>query len=905
MKLPEINTIFAKILLTALPPIVLLAVVMSYYAIDARLDDLDRAVHERGQASAQQLASTAVLGLFTGDRAMLQHVSQQQLALSPDIDSVLIHDRDGQLVARALRITGTAGERVEFHALVIPPTLDFGEDPASAASAAPIGEVVVRFNLRSASYAQSQIVWNAVLITAIAVILTIAVAVVVARQIARPIARLRHAVSRIQEGDLESRVAETSTGEIGELQRGFNAMADQIASSSQTMQREVENATADLQQTMDALEIRNIELEQSRRRERDANQAKSQFLANISHEIRTPMNGVLGFAGLLQKSRLDDTQRDFLDTIIRSGNNLLAIINDILDFSKMEAGRIELEQIGFSLRDMVEDVVRLLLPQANDKGIRLISVIDSTVHDRLIGDVTRLRQVLTNLLGNAVKFTEQGEVVVRVRSGGLDEQRCSLEISVEDSGVGIPAEVMQELFVPFSQGAVSTKRLYGGTGLGLSICRNLVEAMGGSIGVQSEPGRGSRFTVTLTLPVDSDHAVTQGCSARTSGLSICLVDPHSLSCASTKALLEREGFGVAALDRLPEAAPGSQPDLWLLSLAGARGQDEVLSSIERVRGVSAAPICVLLQGGGGAAGLAEFARLQGACDLLQSPVTRERLVATVVACVCGVSAGPESRVSASPDPAWLAGRTIVVADDNDINLKLMDALLRMRGALVRQARDGGEAVRIAREETVDLVVMDIHMPRLDGQEAAARIHALAGRDRLPIIALTADGTMEAQLTGPGGHFAAFLTKPIEEGRLMASIAQCLGGTAQPVARAPLSAAPVGEAEVRDEAEAIRLAGNSESLAGELFNDLLEQLPVILQQLHASYGADDWDGLWQSLHKLRGACAVCGVPALQDAADRLNDVVVAHEPRASAQALSLLQREADRLVAWHAVRNQTA
>ncbi|MCW9078996.1 MAG: ATP-binding protein, partial [Gammaproteobacteria bacterium] len=359
-----------------------------------------------------------------------------------------------------------------------------------------------------------------------ALIAGIALALQRLRELQKPIAVVNRAIQRVREGERGVRVTTASEGEMGQLEAGFNAMAEQLANEQDLLQERIDQAVSDAQESMEVVEIRNAELDIARRRAIGASRAKSEFLANMSHEIRTPMNGVIGFTRLLGKTQLNEKQHDYLTTIEKSANSLLRIVDDILDFSQLESGKLILSHEPFGLRECVESAVTLWVPQAHAKHLELVSMVYSDVPEHLVGDETRIIQILNNLIGNAVKFTEQGEIALRVM---LDEEKDHLvriTFALSDTGIGVPLEKQRRLFQPFNQGKSTTNRLFGGSGLGLSICQALAKEMNGDVDLVSRSGEGSVFRVTLTLERDPDAtSVPHAPPLNRRGL---LVDPHEL-----------------------------------------------------------------------------------------------------------------------------------------------------------------------------------------------------------------------------------------------------------------------------------------------------------------------------------------------------------------------------------------
>ena len=313
------------------------------------------------------------------------------------------------------------------------------------------------------------------------------------RTINRPISQIKLAVAQLKDGHLETRLPPLGSQELDDLASGINRMAGTLQNAREELQHSVDQATEDVRQNLETIEIQNIELDLARKEALEASRIKSEFLANMSHEIRTPLNGILGFTHLLQKSELTPRQLDYLGTIEKSADSLLGIINEILDFSKIEAGKLVLDNIPFNLRDLLQDTLTILAPAAHAKQLELVSLVYRDTPLSLVGDPLRLKQILTNLVSNAIKFTREGTIVARAMLEEEHEDSVQLRISIQDTGIGLSNQDVRALFQAFSQADNSLSRQPGGTGLGLVISKRLIEQMGGEIGVDSTPGEGSEF----------------------------------------------------------------------------------------------------------------------------------------------------------------------------------------------------------------------------------------------------------------------------------------------------------------------------------------------------------------------------------------------------------------------------
>ena len=893
------RSIFARILLAALLPITLLAGLLSTYAVNTRIDDLQAAFDGNGDARARQLASVSVVGLFGRDAASLQSVCERLLAGDDEVALCEIRHSDGSLLARSHR-DALQTAIATFNAAVESPVVDIGDGVADAAGPR-LGVVQIGLDASGMALTRQQIKRNALAITLAAMAIAALLAALVARQIVRPIKDLHGAVTRIQGGDFGARIAPLASGEIGELQDGFNAMSERIATSAQDLRRQVDRATAELRAAMHELQRKNAALEQSRAREEAANRAKSAFLANMSHEIRTPMNGVLGFAGLLDKTALDETQREFLGTITGSGQQLLRIINDILDFSAMEAGHTRLERVGFSVRETVEDVTALLAPEAQRRGIDLVQLVEAEVPEVLLGDGGHLRRILVNLLGNATKFTEHGEIVVRAQGRPVDDDRFLLELSVSDTGIGIEPELIDDLFRPFNQGPPSTRRIYGGTGLGLSITRSLVDAMGGHIDVDSTAGAGTRFTVSLPFELAGryDPATPHAVASR-GGPVVAVVDAHRLSARSLRLALERAGFVVRVFERVPDAAGDPLPAAWVIRRTSAPTTAEVSAMLAAIRRCHDAPVCLLApclapdmqQGIDGQPGILVRrypTRASGLLDAVTQMLPGQHGAADIAA----------DAVAGDPGAGLLLGRVALIADDNPVNLDLNDRLLRAYGAETVLAEDGDSTLRLASTRQFDVVLLDIRMPGTDGIAVATALRARPAYRRTPILALTADVSACARLDLADGPFDACLVKPLDDTRLRQTLARLLSVAPPSPVRGREGGENVRPAPglpVYDPRRAVAAAGGDPATAERLLVGLMTGLPAELSRIQVQYGDEDWNGLRQSVERLRDATDSCAAAALSQALSELGDAVSAREKVRTASCLSRLQREADRLAA---------
>ncbi|MBS0290839.1 MAG: two-component sensor histidine kinase BarA [Proteobacteria bacterium] len=908
----------SRVLFLTLVPTITISLLLSAYFTSTRIQDLEKALRDRGYAIALQMAPASEYGVFSGNTHTLQRLANDALS-EPEVRSVAIFDKDGRLLAHAgheqqtptnilsvsdqshgitmadtgnsLLFTVPVTMRdviIEDYAYVESP-YDFGANHDSV-----LGWISIELGRMTTTIRQYQVLFACSIIVMIGLGISGIFAFRMGRDVTRPILQMASAVEKIKNGNFDTRVYTNARSELRHLEAGINTMAAALKAAHEEMQQSVEQATADLRQTLETIEIQNIELEMARKEAETASRVKSEFLANMSHEIRTPLNGVIGFINLLMKTKLDIRQNDYLSTIHKSAFSLLSIINDILDFSKIEAGKLSLDQLPMDLRECVEDALILMAPNAHEKGLELVPMIYTDVPERIIGDHLRLKQIMTNLVNNAIKFTEKGNVVVRIMLEKEMNDHVIICVSITDSGIGLSIDEQKSLFQAFTQADSTTTRRFGGTGLGLVISKRLVQQMGGEIGVESEAGKGSTFWFTFKASKVHDfspdlyHPLLKN-------YRILVHEPHATTRLSLNHLISAWGTTVTEIaepdqivDTLKNAMENQHP--FHMIIIGINQLDKQSTFIEDLTRLAAdkfdCRVCVLANTTDQS--IDEAMQNAGVAVYLAKPVRRiklhDALVEVLIPKSTDLDVGSLSKDLKYPSDSNLLEVSnqisVLAVDDYPSNLKLVAALLENLGVSADCANNGYEALQFIEKKKYDLIFMDIQMPGIDGIEVTNRIRGEEDPgSHIPIIALTAHAlTTEKEAVLRAG-MDDYLTKPIDEKDLQRIIEQWTKkilihsqnsneqhqNTQQEKPRIPV-----------DWQLTLKLAANKSSLAKDMLMGLVDSLKSAQTQINQSFTKKDYKNMREHVHRLHGACCYCGVPALKTAVASVETAIAQKE-----------------------------
>ncbi|WMS88548.1 ATP-binding protein [Pleionea litopenaei] len=848
-----------RVLLLALIPTGLIALVMGVYFIGARVNDLKSTQLDRGLTVARNLAYASEYGVSIANYPIVKRLIDLAQDGDEDITAIMVFDQYNRPFASA----GTRQQKellqasnnrmpssesysnVDSGVIIRTPifsTPSVVEDRIENRTAEEpiIGYVAVHMTKDFSSLRQYETIIASIIILLTGLAVGGFLAQRMARAVTSPVIQLAHAVNRIKEGKLNTRVDGQATGELKTLMGGVNDMATSLYEAREEMQQAIEQATSDLSQTLETLEVQNVELDIARKQALEASRVKSEFLANMSHEIRTPMNGVIGFANLLLRTDLDDKQREFLITIHKSANNLLSIIDDILDFSKIEAGKMELDEATVDIRECVDDVLNLIAPLAQEKDLEIAALIYSDVPDTILGDQVRLKQVLTNLVNNAVKFTEQGSIIVRVMLEEETDQQVNLKFTVSDTGIGMSKEQQNVLFQAFSQADTTTTRRFGGTGLGLVISKKLVEKMGGEIGLSSAPNEGSNFWFNIRVNRDFDALIEQD---------------NTVNFLEEKRILFYQPLEFTRL------SIGHMLEKWRMRVRATDDLDELTRQVEHAANTSKTVNYILID-----------------CDQYDQCKTQIQYIFNAAkeqlnCAILAIIANPDNQISQrliSLGAHDVISRPIAYKQLNHALLELMNEEQRtVLNEPDPKAASPFESLSILAVDACskthfDLVFMDIQMPEMDGVEATRRIRKSKLNQRTPIVALTAHAMMGEREKLLSEGMNDYLTKPIGLDQIEETLYKWTHG--KQVTRSAPAATRSNKTNTStqtiDWSLCVKMAGGKKDLAQDMLNMLIEHLPDAREQIESAFNQQAHDELKSAVHKFHGATCYVGVPRLK-------------------------------------------
>ncbi len=850
-----------QILLITLIPVFMIDLFFTYKHINGSIEQANELLRSKGQIIARQIAGASEFNLFTGNDNQIQY----QLSQSVDTNDIVlasVYDWQGKMIAESVSPLFKQAQATEYHYFrqaIMSQSIEhsdvFTPEFEGVRQSRILGWVHLYISRQQLQRTTRQIIVDSIVFFVTILIIAIILTVVISRRITQPIFRLMEHLKLVETGQLGKTIAPTEANEIGAVQKGFNRMTHALLANRRHLNLRIQQATQQLNEAITDLETKNRELGFARDEAQNANRTKSEFLANMSHEIRTPINGIKGFISLLSQSELDQSQQRYVDIVLKSTSDLISIVNEILDFSKMESGKLHIVDEEFDLYEVIEQTRDILFINVLTKNIDLNLIIYSDTPRRVVGDKLRLKQILLNLIGNAIKFTDQGQVVIKVSLKDSNSDQFVVEISVEDTGIGISEQDQRTLFQAFSQVESSATRRFTGTGLGLVISSNLASLMCGDISMHSTPGEGSRFTLQLPFKYGSKHEMADSCEAEMPNALIFAATNNCLM--ETRSLYDRSGVNTEChlIDNLKGSDPVTQCirrnlayidilvfDLRHINIDLEKVLDQEIADAVRIifmdyDQVSELPVTLRR---------VEFASIINTTESIEKLVSR--------------NSEPDPEISPiDPQPRSPSKRVLLV-DDNQVNLQLASELIRLWGHDVIALDHGSKLLETYEHREFDLIILDIQMPDIDGISLLHMMRELKPADQTPVVALTANVLNDeaGRLIELG--FDYFVGKPIDEDKFR-SLLDGSPQRQQSTENKPHEPEHNPDCSV-DYAKSLALSAENESLLKQIFEIIQRDIPDQQLQLSNALAQLDQDKLAAIVHKLHGVTCYASLPRLR-------------------------------------------
>ncbi|HAU1016210.1 TPA: response regulator [Legionella pneumophila] len=855
--------------ITTLIPAFLVALLFAFFYNGLFGKDLKQHMSRLGEAYIRQLLPAAQYAMLRNDYRTLQGLINAS-TINPEVKALAFYNADGRLIAYR-------GGKHSIHKPFNPPdyTGDYIEskqiNPFTINFIAPI--TIPKFNLYSSTEFKElstpkifqaddilgwlsididtqsllikryQMLIVTIFITLFGLLMGLTIHYFLSKRIYMPIARLRRSMKQILSNEFETEIRVSSPGELGIIEKGCAHLQRQYLNTVRDLNHHIEIATADLQQSLELLEEKNIELSLEKKKTEEKSRQKSEFIANMSHEIRTPMNGVIGFTNVLLESKLDPLQLDYVKTIKSSAQDLLSIINDILDFSKIDAGKLNLDCIPLDIRGCIDEVLSLASPNAHKKGIDLIPITDINVPKMVLGDPLRIKQIISNLVTNAVKFTDHGYVLIRTKIEQETDKDYTLLFAITDTGIGISPEDQTKLFTAFNQADTSITRRYGGSGLGLVICKKLCEEMHGRISLTSEINKGSTFSARIKVEKLVAYEIEKNQTHRFAHLKIICFDDNPLHLEAIGNGLGFWGIEAIRVDSFNKLSRilTKHKDCKIAFINVNQGCER--QAAELIAKHKQIPFVLISKWP-----INDFAAL-GARGFLYKPISIQKLQDLIesIANENQTEKNTNQELDTLREQLRFLHPEILIAEDNPVNKMLLTSLLN-NNANITTVDDGEMAVTACEDKKFDMILLDLHMPKLNGLEAAKMIRQKSLMNKhSPIVLITASSSDLSSIDMKKSGVDFCFQKPIDEKQLLIQILRIVDKTKHAAIDWQLC---------------VQKVSGNQALAEEFLAKFIEELYKNREEFIELVHQKNVKGLADLAHKLHGACCFCGVPILQ-------------------------------------------